>query len=213
MCTAISFINKDTLSSSFKFICNWFPSVARFLWLQLQILYIWKESTALFCSWSIRKSGDSYPLPFKKEVNSLNSLHLFSSSNSHNFISDPHNADTKRPENEKDHKRVAVKRVAKASKKESSAGEDLDSYPDFLHKMTVVVLQKLHSDKKDSYETEDDSSWDNVELGDYTTQAMEEEAYSDLSQEHVNLLPLFKSKIEGQGPGDSAALSYDRSIL
>ncbi|XP_029401365.1 zinc finger protein 644 isoform X7 [Mus pahari] len=161
---------------------------------------------------TIRKSGDSYPLPFKKEVNSLNSLHLFSSSNSHNnFISDPHNADTKRPENEKDHKRVAVKRVVKASKKESSAGEDLDSYPDFLHKMTVVVLQKLHSDKKDSYETEDDSSWDNVELGDYTTQAMEEEAYSDLSQEHVNLLPLFKSKIEGQGPGDSAALSYDQN--
>lgn len=150
---------------------------------------------------TIRKSGDS-----------LNSLHLFSSSNSHNnFISDPHNPDTKRPENEKDHKRVAVKRVGKASKKESSGGEDLDSYPDFLHKMTVVVLQKLHSDKKDSYETEDDSSWDNVELGDYTTQAMEEETYSDLSQEHVNILPLFKSKMEGQGPGDSAALSYDQN--
>ncbi|XP_034364306.1 zinc finger protein 644 isoform X6 [Arvicanthis niloticus] len=161
---------------------------------------------------TIRKSGESYPLPFKKEVNSLNSLHLFSSSNSHNnFISDPHNSDTKRPENEKDYKRIAVKRVIKASQKESSGAEDLDSYPDFLHKMTVVVLQKLHSDKKDSYETEDDSSWDNVELGDYTTQAMEEEAYSDLSQEHVNLLPLFKSKMEGQGPGDSAALSYDQN--
>ncbi|XP_031193004.1 zinc finger protein 644 isoform X5 [Mastomys coucha] len=161
---------------------------------------------------TIRKSGDSYPPPFKKEANSLNSLHLFSSNNSHNnFISDPHNPDTKRPENEKDHKRVAVKRVGKASKKESSGGEDLDSYPDFLHKMTVVVLQKLHSDKKDSYETEDDSSWDNVELGDYTTQAMEEETYSDLSQEHVNILPLFKSKMEGQGPGDSAALSYDQN--
>lgn len=160
----------------------------------------------------IRKSGDSYPLPFKKEVNSLNSLHLFSSSNSHNnFISDPHNPDTERPENEKDHKRVAIKRVVKASKKENSGGEDLDSYPDFLHKMTVVVLQKLHSDKKDSYETEDDSSWDNVELGDYTTQAMEDEAYSDLRQEHVNLLPLFKSKMDGQGPADSAALSYDQN--
>ncbi|XP_037065161.1 zinc finger protein 644 isoform X3 [Peromyscus leucopus] len=158
----------------------------------------------------IKKSGESYPLPFKKEVNSLNSLHLFSSSsNSHNnFISDPHNPDTKRP----DHKRVAVKRVVKASKKESSGGEDLDSYPDFLHKMTVVVLQKLNSaEKKDSYETEDDSSWDNVELGDYTTQAMEGEAYSGLSQEHVNLLPLFKSKMESQGPGDSAALSYNQN--
>lgn len=120
--------------------------------------------------------------------------------------SDPHCADTKRP----DHKRVAVKRVVKASKKESSGGEDLDSYPDFLHKMTVVVLQKLNSaEKKDSYETEDDSSWDNVELGDYTTQAMEEETYSGLSQEHVNLLPLFKSKMESQGE-DSAALSYNQ---
>nr|XP_042113704.1 zinc finger protein 644 isoform X4 [Peromyscus maniculatus bairdii] len=122
--------------------------------------------------------------------------------------SDPHNPDTKRP----DHKRVAVKRVVKASKKESSGGEDLDSYPDFLHKMTVVVLQKLNSaEKKDSYETEDDSSWDNVELGDYTTQAMEGEAYNGLSQEHVNLLPLFKSKMESQGPGDSAALSYNQN--
>lgn len=160
---------------------------------------------------TIRKSGDSYPLPLKKEVNALNSLHLFSSSNSHNnFISDPHNPDAKRPENEKDHKRVAVKRVLKASK-ESSGGEDLDSYPDFLHKMTVVVLQKLHSDKNDSDETEDDSPWDNVELGDYTAQAMEEDTYADLRQEHVNLLPLFKSKMEGQGPGDSAALSYDQN--
>ncbi|XP_035304214.1 zinc finger protein 644 isoform X4 [Cricetulus griseus] len=157
----------------------------------------------------IKKSCESHPLPFKKEVNSLNSLHLFSSSNNshNNFISDPHNPDTKRL----DHKRVAVKRVVKASKKESSGGEDLDSYPDFLHKMTVVVLQKLNSaEKKDSYETEDDSSWDNVEIGDYTTQTMDEETYSGLSQEHVNLLPLFKSKMESQGPGDSAALSYNQ---
>ncbi|XP_050011647.1 zinc finger protein 644 isoform X5 [Alexandromys fortis] len=157
----------------------------------------------------IKKSGESYPLPFKKEVNSLNSLHRFSSSNNshNNFISDPHCPDTKRP----DHRRVAVKRVGKASRKDSSGGEDLDSYPDFLHKMTVVVLQKLNSaEKKDSYETEDDSSWDNVELGDYTAQAVEEETYSGLSQEHVNLLPLFKSKMESQGPEDSAALSYNQ---
>lgn len=159
---------------------------------------------------TIRKSGDSYPLPLKKEVNTLNSLHLFSSNSHNNFISDPHNPDAKRPENERDHKRVAVKRELKTSK-EGSGGEDLDSYPDFLHKMTVVVLQKLHSDKKDSYETEDDSPWDNMELGDYTAQAMEEDTYGDLTQEHVNLLPLFKSKMEGQGPGDSAALSYDQN--
>lgn len=164
----------------------------------------------------IKKSGESYPVHFKKEeASSLNSLHLFSSSsNSHNsFISDPHKPDTKRPESFKDHRRVAVKRVVKESKKESSVGgEDLDSYPDFLHKMTVVVLQKLNSaEKKDSYETEDESSWDNVELGDYTTQAIEDETYSDINQEHVNLFPLFKSKVEGQEPGENATLSYDQN--
>ncbi|KAM6168850.1 zinc finger protein 644 [Erethizon dorsatum] len=162
----------------------------------------------------IKKSGESYPLHFKKEVSSLNSLHLFSSSNSHNsFISDPHNQDTKRPEGFKDHRRVAVKRVAKESKKENAVrGEDLDSYPDFLHKMTVVVLQKLNSaEKKDSYETEDDSSWDNVELSDYTTQAIDDETYTDLNQEHVNIFPLFKSKVEGEEPGENATLSYDQN--
>ncbi|XP_072824356.1 zinc finger protein 644 isoform X3 [Vicugna pacos] len=164
----------------------------------------------------IKKSGESYPLHFKKEATSLNSLHLFSSSsNSHNnsFISDPHNSDTKRPESFKDHRRVAVRRAVKESKKESSVGgEDLDSYPDFLHKMTVVVLQKLNSaEKKDSYETEDESSWDNVELGDYATQTVEDDSYSDINQEHVNLFPLFKSKVEGQEPGESTALSYDQN--
>ncbi|XP_010612972.1 zinc finger protein 644 isoform X5 [Fukomys damarensis] len=127
--------------------------------------------------------------------------------------SDPHNQDTKLPEGFKDHRRVAVKRVAKESKKVSSVGgEDLDSYPDFLHKMTVVVLQKLNSaEKKDSYETEDDSSWDNVELSDYTTQAIDDETYNDLNQEHVNIFPLFKSKVEGEDPGENATLSYDQN--
>ncbi|XP_063110153.1 zinc finger protein 644 isoform X4 [Cavia porcellus] len=162
----------------------------------------------------IKKSGESYPLHFKKEVSSLNSLHLFSSSNSHNsFISDSDNQDTKRPEGFKDHRRVAVKRVAKESKKENSVqGEDLNSYPDFLHKMTVVVLQKLNSaEKKDSFETEDDSSWDNVELSDYTTQPIDDETYTDLNQERVNIFPLFKSKVEGEEPGENAALSYDQN--
>ncbi|XP_055978616.1 zinc finger protein 644 isoform X3 [Sorex fumeus] len=165
----------------------------------------------------IKKSGESYPLHFKKEeASSINSLHLFSSSSNspnNSFISDPHNSDVKRPENFKDHRRVAVKRVVKESKEESSVGgEELDSYPDFLHKMTVVVLQKLNSaEKKDSYETEDESSWDNVELGDYTTQAIEDEPYNDINQEHVNLFPLFKSKVEDQEPGENTALSYDQN--
>lgn len=164
-----------------------------------------------------KKSGESYPLHFKKEeAGSLNSLHLFSSSSSsHNnsFISDSHNSNTKRPESFKDRRRASAKRAVKESKKGSSAGrEDLDSYPDFLHKMTVVVLQKLNSaEKKNSYETEDESSWDNVELGDYTTQAIEDETYNGINQEHVNLFPLFKSKVEGQEPGENATLSYDQN--
>ncbi|XP_014398082.1 PREDICTED: zinc finger protein 644 isoform X2 [Myotis brandtii] len=164
-----------------------------------------------------KKSGESYPLHFKKEEDgSLNSLHLFSSSSSsHNnsFISDSHNSNTKRPESFKDRRRVSAKRAVKESKKGSSAGrEDLDSYPDFLHKMTVVVLQKLNSaEKKNSYETEDESSWDNVELGDYTTQAIEDETYNGINQEHVNLFPLFKSKVEDQEPGENATLSYDQN--
>lgn len=88
----------------------------------------------------------------------------------------------------------------------------MDSYPDFLHKMTVVVLQKLNSaEKKDSYETEDESSWDNVELGDYTTQTIEDETYHDINREHVSLFPLFKNKVEGQEPGENATLSYDQN--
>ncbi|EPY76426.1 hypothetical protein CB1_001428023 [Camelus ferus] len=91
--------------------------------------------------------------------------------------SDPHNSDTKRPESFKDHRRVAVKR-------------------------------KLNSaEKKDSYETEDESSWDNVELGDYATQTVEDDSYSGINQEHVNLFPLFKSKVEGREPGESVGLS------
>ncbi|CAK6441329.1 unnamed protein product [Pipistrellus nathusii] len=162
-----------------------------------------------------KKSGESYPLHFKKEeAGSLNTLHLFSSSsNSHNnsFISDSHNSNTKKPESFKDRRRVSAKRAVRESKKGSSAGgEDLDSYPDFLHKMTVVVLQKLNSaEKKDSYETEDENSWDNVELSDYTTRAIEDETYNGINQEH--LFPLFKSKVEGQEPGENATLSYDQN--
>lgn len=58
--------------------------------------------------------------------------------------------------------------------------------------MTVVVCKSNSTEKKDSYETEDESSWDNVELGDYTTQTIEDETYHDINQEHVNLFPLFK---------------------
>ncbi|KFQ34866.1 Zinc finger protein 644, partial [Merops nubicus] len=165
----------------------------------------------------IKKSSDSYPLQLKKEEsNSVSSLHLFSSSSSPRnncFVMDSNNLDWKRAEGCKDRRRVAVKRMVKESKREGSVtGDDLDCYPDFLHKMTVVVLQKLNSaEKKDSYETEDESSWDNVELCDYTTQSVEDESYSDINQEHVNLFPIFKGKMEDHEAGDKSAFSYEQN--
>ncbi|NXK31943.1 ZN644 protein, partial [Piprites chloris] len=165
----------------------------------------------------IKKSSDSYPLHLKKEESkSVSALHLFSSSSSPRnncFVMDSNSLDCKRAEGCKDRRHVAVKRVIKESKREGSVtGDDLDCYPDFLHKMTVVVLQKLNSaEKKDSYETEDESSWDNVELCDYTTQSVEDESYSDINQEHVNLFPIFKGKMEDNEAGDKSALGYEQN--
>ncbi|NWH35635.1 ZN644 protein, partial [Chloropsis hardwickii] len=162
----------------------------------------------------VKKSSDSYPLHLKKEESkSVSALYLFPSSSNNCFVMDSNSLDCKRAEGCKDHRHVAVKRVVKESKREGSvAGDDLDCYPDFLHKMTVVVLQKLSSaEKKDSYETEDESSWDNVELCDYTTQSVEDESYSDINQEHVNLFPIFKGKMEDNEAGDKSSLGYEQN--
>ncbi|XP_028588657.2 zinc finger protein 644 isoform X2 [Podarcis muralis] len=158
----------------------------------------------------IKKSSSPYLLHLKREAaRSVRSLPLLSTNNSHRFIMDSLNYDAKRPGVYKD-KHVTVKRLVKRSKSEGSVkGDDLDSYPDFLHKMTVVVLQKL-AGKKDSYETEDESSWDNVELCDYTTRSVEDDSYSDINQEHVNLFPLFKGKMEEETGGKSS-LRYEQN--
>ncbi|KAM9238444.1 zinc finger protein 644 isoform 5-T5 [Leptosomus discolor] len=77
---------------------------------------------------------------------------------------------------------------------------------------SVSQSSKLNSaEKKDSYETEDESSWDNVELCDYTTQSVEDESYSDINQEHVNLFPIFKGKMEDHEAGDKSSLSYEQN--
>lgn len=77
---------------------------------------------------------------------------------------------------------------------------------------SVSQSSKLNSaEKKDSYETEDESSWDNVELCDYTTQSVEDESYSDINQEHVNLFPIFKGKMEDNEAGDKSSLGYEQN--
>ncbi|XP_028941181.1 zinc finger protein 644 isoform X3 [Antrostomus carolinensis] len=100
------------------------------------------------------------------------------------------------------------------STSQSSNFAKLHKRPYRIQKARKSVSQssKLNSaEKKDSYETEDDSSWDNVELCDYTTQSVEDESYSDINQEHVNLFPIFKGKMEDHEAGDKSSLSYEQN--
>ncbi|XP_074817455.1 zinc finger protein 644 isoform X3 [Natator depressus] len=100
------------------------------------------------------------------------------------------------------------------SASQSSNFAKLHKRPHRIQKARKSVSQsaKLNSaEKKDSYETEDESSWDNVELCDYTAQSMEDESYSDINQDHVNLFPLFKGKMEDQEAGDKSSLHYEQN--
>ncbi|XP_067997328.1 zinc finger protein 644 isoform X1 [Melanerpes formicivorus] len=100
------------------------------------------------------------------------------------------------------------------STSQSSSFAKLHKRPYRIQKARKSVSQssKLNSaEKKDSYETEDESSWDNVELCDYTTQSMEDESYSDINQEHLNLFPIFKGKMEDHEAGDKSSLSYEQN--
>uniref|UniRef100_A0A8D2MJM7 Zinc finger protein 644 n=1 Tax=Zonotrichia albicollis TaxID=44394 RepID=A0A8D2MJM7_ZONAL len=115
-------------------------------------------------------------------------------------------------------KNSALKQDAKrsfGSTSQSSNFAKLHKRPYRIQKARKSVSQssKLNSaEKKDSYETEDESSWDNVELCDYTTQSVEDESYSDINQEHVNLFPIFKGvglSNHVRGHLHRAGLSYE----
>ncbi|XP_071421629.1 zinc finger protein 644 isoform X3 [Pithys albifrons albifrons] len=114
-------------------------------------------------------------------------------------------------------KNSALKQDAKrsfGSTSQSSNFTKLHKRPYRIQKARKSVSQssKLNSaEKKDSYETEDESSWDNVELCDYTTQSVEDESYSDINQEHVNLFPIFKGKMEDNEAGDKSSLGYEQN--
>uniref|UniRef100_A0A674GNZ3 Zinc finger protein 644 n=1 Tax=Taeniopygia guttata TaxID=59729 RepID=A0A674GNZ3_TAEGU len=100
------------------------------------------------------------------------------------------------------------------STSQSSNFAKLHKRPYRIQKARKSVSQssKLNSaEKKDSYETEDESSWDNVELCDYTTRSVEDESYSDINQEHVNLFPIFKGKMEDNEAGDKSSLGYEQN--
>ncbi|XP_040420728.1 zinc finger protein 644 isoform X4 [Cygnus olor] len=100
------------------------------------------------------------------------------------------------------------------STSQSSNFTKLHKRPYRIQKARKSVSQssKLNSaEKKDSYETEDESSWDNVELCDYTTQSVEDESYNDINQEHVSLFPIFKGKMEDHETVDKSSLSYEQN--
>ncbi|XP_021259857.1 zinc finger protein 644 isoform X3 [Numida meleagris] len=106
-----------------------------------------------------------------------------------------------------------VKRSFGSTSQSSNFGK-LHKRPYRIQKARKSVSQssKLNSaEKKDSYETEDESSWDNAELCDYTTRSVEDESYSDINQEHVSLFPIFKGKMEDHEAGDKSSLSYEQN--
>uniref|UniRef100_A0ACB8F2S5 Uncharacterized protein n=1 Tax=Sphaerodactylus townsendi TaxID=933632 RepID=A0ACB8F2S5_9SAUR len=104
----------------------------------------------------------------------------------------------------------AIKRPFGSSFQSSNFAK-LHKRPSRIQKARKTVAQSAKlAGKKDSYEMEDESSWDNVELCDYTTRSVEDDSYSDINQEHVNLFPLFKGKIEEEAGGKSS-LRYEQN--
>ncbi|XP_062992518.1 zinc finger protein 644 [Elgaria multicarinata webbii] len=94
---------------------------------------------------------------------------------------------------------------------QSSNFAKLHKRPPRIQKARKSVAQSAKlAGKKDSYETEDESSWDNVELCDYTTRSVEDGSYSDINQDHVNLFPLFKGKMEEEA-GSKSSLRYEQN--
>lgn len=132
----------------------------------------------------LKKANHLYPLNLKKEDDgSANSVHP--SLQEECLIMDPHNRHPGRLVGFKD--RVAVKRVRKSDLERQVTEEDMDNYPDFLQKVTYVVLKKLDScDKKEDYE-----SWETSELCDYSTES-QDDAYGSPPKKAV--YPIFKDK-------------------
>ncbi|XP_060629893.2 zinc finger protein 644 isoform X5 [Anolis sagrei] len=94
---------------------------------------------------------------------------------------------------------------------QSSNFAKLHRRPPRIQKARKSVAQSAKlAGEKDSYETEDESSWDNVELCDYTTPSVEDGSYTDINQDHVNLFPLFKDNMEEEIGGKSS-LRYEQN--
>nr|XP_033772133.1 zinc finger protein 644 [Geotrypetes seraphini]XP_033772135.1 zinc finger protein 644 [Geotrypetes seraphini]XP_033772136.1 zinc finger protein 644 [Geotrypetes seraphini]XP_033772137.1 zinc finger protein 644 [Geotrypetes seraphini]XP_033772138.1 zinc finger protein 644 [Geotrypetes seraphini]XP_033772139.1 zinc finger protein 644 [Geotrypetes seraphini]XP_033772140.1 zinc finger protein 644 [Geotrypetes seraphini]XP_033772141.1 zinc finger protein 644 [Geotrypetes seraphini]XP_03377214 len=161
--------------------------------------------------YSLFKKSNQYPLNYKKQERS--SLHLFSTSGntqSNYSMIDSQEEDAEQSDVFEDPRHGAVKRVMKSKHERPITEDDLDCYPNFLHKMTVVVLQKFGRADKVNYEVEDEYSWDNVELCDYTAQSAEDDDYMDISQTRGNGYPIFKRKSNNEAGSEVANLHDDQ---
>ncbi|KAM8930983.1 zinc finger protein 644 isoform 2-T2 [Pelodytes ibericus] len=154
---------------------------------------------------AIKKSNDLHPLNLKKGDHSANRLHLLSSQNNiqNDLSMDPHNLQSRRLVGLKDRRRATVKRVIKSEHEQPVTEEDLDCYPDFLQKMTFVVLKKLDSSEKKDYD-----SWENGELCDYNTESPDD-TYSNVAKQAV--YPMYKEKAKDHQNGDDDCLRYSNN--
>ncbi|KAM5147774.1 zinc finger protein 644 isoform 1-T2 [Mantella aurantiaca] len=147
------------------------------------------------------KKTHIFPLHLKKEEG--DSSHQLSSSpdlQEECLIMDPHNRHPGRLVGFKD--RVAVKRVRRADLERPVTEEDMDSYPDFLQKMTYVVLKKLDSsDKKDDYD-----SWENSELCNYNPESPDD-AFNSPAKKPI--YPIFKDKTKDLQCEEDQGLHYN----
>ncbi|KAM9326464.1 zinc finger protein 644 [Gastrophryne carolinensis] len=154
--------------------------------------------------WDSYKTNFIYPLNLKKEEGEDDSSHQFSESpdlQEECLIMDPHNRHPGRLVGFKD--RVAVKRVRRADLEQPVTEEDMDSYPDFLQKVTYVVLKQLDSsDKKDEYD-----SWENGELCNYSTESPD--MYKSPAKKAV--YPMFKDKTQDHQRNEDMGLCYNNN--
>uniref|UniRef100_F7ES36 Zinc finger protein 644 n=2 Tax=Xenopus tropicalis TaxID=8364 RepID=F7ES36_XENTR len=149
----------------------------------------------------LKKSNDLYPLNLKKE-DSSSTLELLSASTDLQNDCSIIDAESLQPRKFvafKDHRRVAVEKVLKPENEHSATEESLDCYPDFLKKMTFVVLKKLHpSEQKDEYD-----SWENDEIYEYT-----EPPDGPYNTGKQSVYPVFKEKLNDEH-GDESTLHYN----
>ncbi|KAG8436717.1 hypothetical protein GDO86_007705 [Hymenochirus boettgeri] len=151
----------------------------------------------------IKKSNDFYRANLKKEgVTSSNAV-LSTPGNRQNecLIRDPQNLQPGKIAGFKEHREVVLKKVLKSEFGDSVEEENVDCYPDFLKKMTFVVLKKLDpSEKKDDFD-----SWNNDELSDYTESA-NAPYYNGQNQ---SVYPIFNEKLKDPQHVDESSLCYN----